>query len=247
MAAISLTGISPSIAQTPLIEQQLVTDASRDSAFDSVCHILIKRRILFVPAGAWTGTAVLYKGRYLLTAGHNVYQDRSSIASISVRCGAAEPAGLPVHEVVANWQMLDATGYTGKGFARDFGVIRLNRPLAVRQPFALSETAPALGAPLRFAGYPGEGETYHIPLHDGWHLHSAKGRANAIEPSILSYDIRTFKSNSGGPVWTEVNGVPNLVAIHVQPSAGRLVDVDYVAEVGRLMDKLDKRAAARGF
>jgi V8-like Glu-specific endopeptidase len=96
------------------------------------------------------------------------------------------------------------------------------------------------GDPIRFAGYPGGKYT-------GWKLFEARGSITDVVPSLAYYDIETFKSNSGGPVWRETDGKSELVAIHVKPSGGRLVDDVYRKEVERLIGILDARAAQRGF
>lgn len=236
--------VSVSEAQTALVEQVPVSDAAIDPALDSLCHLHIKRKFLFFSVGEFTGTGVLYKGRYILTAGHNVYEDRSKIASIKIRCGAAKPMAVPVTEAIGGQQGLDASAYPRGGFPRDFGVIRLSQTINVRAPFVLAESVPKAGTGVRFAGFPGEGDPANAPLRDGWHLHQARGVATSDMDSILSYNIRTFKSNSGGPIWTESGGQPSLVAIHVKPSSGRIVDAEFIAEVNRLIRELDLRAGA---
>lgn len=240
--ASACTLVSVSQAQTALVDQVPVSDAAVDPALDSLCHLHIKRKFLFFSVGEFTGTGVLYKGRYILTAGHNVYQDRSKIASIKIRCGTAEPMDVPVTEAIGGRQGLDASAYPRGGFARDFGVIRLSQTINVRAPFVLAEWIPKAGTAVRIAGFPGEGDRANASLRDGWHLHQAKGVATSNADSILSYNIRTYKSNSGGPVWTETDGQPSLVAIHVKPSSGRIVDTDFISEVNRLIGVLDRTA-----
>ena len=236
--------VSSSQAQISLVEQRVVTDAAADPALDSVCHLHIKRKFLFFSAGEYTGTGVLFEGRYILTAGHNVYQDRSRIASITIRCGTAEPMSAPVAEVIRGRQGLDASGFPEGGFPRDFGVIRLSRTINVRAPFELAEKEPDPGTSVHFAGFPGEGDRASAPSRDGWHLHRAEGVATGIAGSIISYNVRTFKSNSGGPVWLETEGKPVLLGIHVRPSGGRIVDAEFIAEVRRLIAALDQQAEA---
>jgi len=174
-----------------------VTDASRDPVLDSICHLHIKRKFLLFSAGEYTGTGVLCKGRYILTAGHNVYQDRSSIASISIRCGTAEPMTVAATEIIDGRQGRDASNYPHGGFARDFGVIRLARPIAARASFSLAASAPAIGTTLYFAGYPDEGDPVHAPLRDGWHLHRAKDVAMANDEATRTISARSGRTAAG--------------------------------------------------
>ena len=240
LAAAVLVANTPLAAGAQVLQQQVrATQPFSDPAYDSLCHLYIKRRVALFFTPKYTGSAVLYRGRYLLTAGHNVYQDNSSIRSVEVRCGVGDASTASLTETIEPWQALDASDYTGKSFVRDFGVIRLNHPVTVSQPFMLADSAVRPGAAVRFAGYPGG-------PHDGWKLFAASGMVTAVADSVATYDIETFKSNSGGPVWQDAGGVPQLLAIHVTGSGGRIVDVAYVQEVDRLIAELDRRAAERG-
>lgn len=212
-----------------------------DAALRSVCHLSIKRRVALLFGRAYTGSAVLYRGRYLLTAGHNVYQDNSRIRSVEVRCGASDARTEMFHEKIEPWQVLDASGYDGDPFFRDFGVIRLRQPITVDGgSFSLAMMPIKVGDSVRFAGYPGG-------PHSGWEMFQARdGLIAATNDGIAYYDVATFKSNSGGSVWRDVAGNAQLVAIHVTESGGRVVDDVYRAEVEKLIAELDRRAAERG-
>lgn len=226
-------------AAEPLNQQSPVSEPFANPAFESVCHLSIKRRVALLFSASYTGSAVLYRGRYLLTAGHNVYQDRSRIRAVTVRCGDANARRGAIDEVIAPWQAIDASDYQGGPFSRDFGVIRLNRPIAVSTPFSLATNPAQLGEALRFAGFPGG-------PHSGWEMFEARGSLARLTDGLAHYDIETFKSNSGGPVWREVGGQAELLAIHVTNSGGRVVDLDFASEVDRLIAELDRRAAEKG-
>ena len=235
-------------AQVELKKQVKVTEPFAEPLFQSLCHLRIKRRWGGFYKSEWTGSAVVYRGRYLLTAGHNTYQDNSKIRSVDVRCGSAYAKTAPIDETIEPWQALDAPGYDG-AYELDFGVIRLNRPIAVAEPFDLATEPVREGETIRFAGYPGGDR-------GGWTLHEARdATVITTKPSLAYYNIETFKSNSGGPVWREVGGRHELVAIHVkgermQPhnwlGGGRIVDEDYHREIQKLIAELDRRAAEHG-
>ena len=223
----------------PLNQQQAVSEPFADPIFESVCHLKIRRRVALFFHSTYTGSAVLYRGRYLLTAGHNVYQDRSAIASIEVRCGSANARKAPIDEKVEAWQTIDASGYAGSPFSRDFGVIRLDNEIVVSRPIQLSSSLLEDNIDIQFAGYPGG-------PHDGWSLFAATGKVTSQAFGVAKYDIETFKSNSGGPVWRNTIDGPELVAIHVTNSGGRIVDGDFRQEVARLISELDRRFEQRG-
>ncbi|MDG2534729.1 serine protease [Sphingomonas sp. HITSZ_GF] len=239
LAQLFVPGALSSAAAQALNEQVRVSPPIADPALQNVCHLWIRRRIALIFARNYTGSAVLYRGRYLITAGHNVYQDRSRIRSVTVRCGAMDARTATIDETIEPWQALDASAYDGRSFSRDFGVIRLSKPIASSAPFELAARPASAGDAIRFAGYPGG-------KYSGWDLFQAKGQITRIGEDLAYYDIETFKSNSGGPVWREAGGRRELVAIHVTGSGGRIVDAAFAREVESLIGILDRRAAEHG-
>jgi V8-like Glu-specific endopeptidase len=243
LAALALSALGlpcAAMAQTEpsaLNEQQKVVVETQGSVLANICHLQIKRKILGIFPRSYTGSAVLYNERYLLTAGHNGYQSKSKISSIAVRCGVLDARTTAPDFVVNGDDVLAAQGYSGKPFSLDFAVIRLPGKISVTRPMTLSMDGPQTGEAIVFAGYPGG-------PHNGQEMYQATGKIETIAGGITSYDITTFKSNSGGPIWRERNGRAELLGIHVMPSAGRAVDADYRAEVQRLIMKLDARAGA---
>lgn len=220
--------------------QRPVTSIEAGSPLNWLCHLYIKRKYL-VGGGVATGSAVAFGDRYLLTAGHNIYQDNSKVRGIEVRVGTAQADGYELHEETRGDQGRDAAKYYPRGifrrmpFAHDYGVVRLEKPFATPSPFTFG-APPVKGEQAHFAGYPGK-------PHDGWTLHHATVTLGNTRSSQVSYDLKTFASNSGGPVWRMVDGEPQLVAIHIRPSRGRAVDGEYIGEVKRLISVLDQEAA----
>lgn len=206
----------------------------------NVCHLEMERS----SGGTRTGSAVLFEGRYLLTAGHNLIQDWTRIRSIKVRCGVTEAEGASVQAEVQSWQTLTSGKFDAWRFypkQHDFGVIRLPEPIRTESPIRLARTVPGEGEQVCLFGYPGEDL-------GGYTLH--EGCAAVVGPAFfakgIEYNLTTYLSNSGGPVLRKAaDGGWELVAIHIQPSAGRQVDDGYRDEIRRLIRKLDRRAIRR--
>lgn len=233
------------------------------SPLESVCHLKTRRTFHLLGFG-WsrnTGSGVLYKDRYIITAGHNIFQDFTNLKSISVQCGTTD-AEATVDMVAysrGEWEARDAKDYFpfgGKDFHRDFGVIRLKEPISVAKPFKLATNQGRAEEEVQFAGYPVEKDKKNNVLNgrNGYRLFYATAtlkddpalRRYKATRDLIYYDLKTFGSNSGGPVWRMGSeGMPELVAVHVTNSGGRIVDEPFRNEIHRLIDVLDKRAAHR--
>ena len=243
--------------------QAAVTAIPSGSPLESVCHLKTRRTFHLLGFG-WsknTGSGVLYKGRYIITAGHNIFQDFTNLKAISVQCGRRETEATidMVAHSSGEWEARDAKGYFpmgGKDFHRDFGVIRLKDPIVVAKPFTLAEKVGQAEEKVHFAGYPVEKDKNNNVLNgrNGYRLFSAMATLKD-EPApvrygatrdLIYYDLKTFGSNSGGPVWRMgTDGTPELVAVHVTNSGGRIVDEPFRKEIDRLIKVLDERAARR--
>ena len=243
-AALSAQTVAP-----PDVEQTAVTGPTQGTVLENVCHLSSKR----FPWGGGLGSAVLFEGRYLLTAGHNIYQDISRLTKVEVRCGVtAANTAIPCdrdpscHEVARGWQTMDAASFDLPSFPNqhDYGVIRLNTPIASSAPVTLADAVPAAGAKVLLAGYPGGTSVF-----DAKTLTRAEAQVVLAddETGRLTYNIATFTGNSGGPVWQMLpDGSHALIAIHIQPGEGRLVNDEFTTEIRRIMRVLDERAAKRG-
>lgn len=233
------------IAPTPASSNRQNPVTTEDAAnYTNVCHLTIHRRWLgiFGRPGKY-GSAVLYRGRYLLTAGHNLYNPwYNRVSSIEVRCGVtnADATAAPDHQLVAGTRGRTARGYrwgpfNGDQFQRDFGVLRLNTPISTLQPVTLLTESPSPGATVELAGYPGR------PIRDALTLYAGSGRLLAPDRHVLRYDIVTAKGNSGGPVWIRAGNSLQLAAIHVTNSGGRAVNRPFIDEVNDMINDLERQ------
>ena len=224
-----------------MVPQVPVTDDVPHGMMTNVCHLTIYRAaFLGVWRTAWTGSAVVYRGRYLLTAGHNVLSRHSDVRKIEVRCGvrSAWARAGDTKQTIQPGSMMAASGFNGSGpFERDFAVIRLNQPISTAVPVELAQADSPAPGPLFLSGYPGG-------VHDGHSLFNTEGAMNRVEGDMLWYDIETHKSNSGGPVWRMRDGRAELLAIHVRAGGGgRIVNQGFRSEVERMISELDRRAS----
>jgi len=220
------------------------------SYLNNICHLTIFRKFIRNLSPKY-GSAVLYRNRYLITAGHNVYQQRSRVRKIEIRCGVSradvnsEPDFVVdddrYFEASPNYHPIPVL--KGKDFQDDFGVIKLPAAKSDALPLELAQTSTNPGDAVAIAGYPGE------TLYDARQLYSATGKimGTANHAALSSYDIKTYTGNSGGPVFRiDGSGAPlAIAAIHVQGLAsgggGRRVSDDYAGDVTSLIKTIDGR------
>ncbi len=247
LAAICLALLStPSIAKKP---QTPVTSIEPGSIYENVCHLDVYRK---GQNGHNQSTAVLFDKRYLITAGHNILQARRSITKIDVRCGVANAKESPVQQSLEGWRSQRAKRFTFWRIfpsSRDFGVILLKEPIETARPISFSDAALKLpdrdseekGEEVCIYGYPGDTFSDAYTLFEGCQpLVGLAGFSNGV-----GYDVKTYTGNSGGPVVRHTSTGPELVAIHVQPSSGRVAERGFQGEVRALIRTLEQRAAER--
>lgn len=222
-------------------EQQPVAAAGPNDPYANVCHLKTRRVGLGKDGGS--GSAVLYRDRYLITAAHNVYSTfYNRVTRIEVRCGRrAIGAGEPDF-VLTDGEWASADGYMWRPYSRDLGVIRLPRSVSTSVSVELASSVPPAGAMVELAGYPGHG------IADSETLFAATGLVIADpRKGRLSYFIHTTTGNSGGPVWQRDGNRLTLVGIHVvgygSGGAGaRRVDDWFTGQVDAMIRKLDRNA-----
>ena len=224
------------------IEQQPVAAAGPDDTYANVCHLTTRRVGLGKKGGI--GSAVLYRGRYLITAAHNVYSPfYNRVTRIEVRCGRRAIGASEPDFILTGGEWASADGYRWQPYSRDLGVIRLPRPVTTPVAVELSSAVPSAGAMIELAGYPGDG------IADSRTLYAATGPVMAdAREGRLSYFIRTTTGNSGGPVWQRDGNRLSLVGIHVagygqRGGGARRVDDRFVGQVNAMIRDLDRRAA----
>ena len=144
-----------------LVPQCPIDAVPAHSYLNNVCHLKIYREFIFDLAPNF-GSAFVYQGRYLITAAHNVYQQRSQVRKIEVRCGqAVVDEEVEPDFVIDSDEFFEASRFYSpvpfitKDFKDDFGVIKLPTNVADALPIELAEASAKKGDPVAIAGYPG--------------------------------------------------------------------------------------------
>jgi V8-like Glu-specific endopeptidase len=244
--AAALTEPSPRCDPNPgrLTAQCTVADMPPGSHFNNVCHLTIHRKFLMFSSQS-SGSAVVYQGKYLITAAHNIYQQRSRVTKIIVRCGVTNIAGRAqfFEEVTSDKFFEAAEGYSpvplgSKDFGDDYGVIKLEKPVAGAINLPLIDGG-AAAISVELAGYPGRDIAYADRLYSARTTANFGGDASAF----LEYAINTAKGNSGGPVFALGAGgqVRAIAGIHVTNSTARAINKSSRDEIARLIKLIDAR------
>lgn len=225
----------------PAAKQEPVVDATQ-APYGAVCHLFVERSKPLARDGQYNGAAFLYRGRYLLTAAHNVYSPwYNKIRSIGISCGVTEANVRAPQQVVGagNVRWSRRYGWTLRrhtDFPDDFAVIRLDQPLNVAG-FGLAEVESISDSTdVSIAGFPG------LPKDEngmtGQRMFSGHGKMRH-DGVFISYDIATAKGNSGGPVWIDMADGPKALGIHIKTGAARALDKAARDEIETMILSLD--------
>lgn len=248
---VTVTGCAPSrlpapdslTAAEPIGQQTPVAAATGPDGYANVCHLKTSRSGLGGDGG--DGSAVLYRGRYLITAAHNVYSPfYNRVTRIEVHCGARNVAGVTANFVLTDNEWASARGYFWKRYTHDLGVIRLPDSVVTAQAVELAGAVPAPGTTVEIAGYPGG----TINRDNTNILYAGSGPVMAGgDNRMIGYRIDTTTGNSGGPVWQRNGDDQRLVGIHVvgyrHGGGARRVNDWFRRELARMINTLDRRAA----
>jgi V8-like Glu-specific endopeptidase len=245
IAGLVLAGI-PAAAWS--FQDQAAEHGVPEKALANVCHLSTGRSTFGLFAGAKNSSAVVYRGRYLITAAHNVWSPFfRTLDRLDIACGQSAPARA-AHVGVDRSQVRVACGYRWfprKRYARDYAVIRLPAAIAVPNPLTLRAFSPADSLPggVTLAGFPGQpGNRGGMT---GEQLFRGRGAARFVDERFVEYDINTYPGNSGGPVWIDEADGPRLVGIHVSDTGNgtigraRMADADFVAEIEAMIESLE--------
>ena len=180
----------------------------------NICYLKTTRQIRFLGLKtSFNATGTLFRDRYLVTAGHNVYDSwRTRLIGVDVFCKGVR--GAVVHSRLESDQIERnrLVSQYDETFNNDYAFLRLEETIDVVPSLSLPE-AHILDSveTISVAGYPGGLLT--------------QGSGLVVKPlpsdGTFYYEVDTAKGMSGGPVWTEQE---ILVGVHVAEGRARLVD-----------------------
>lgn len=166
--------------------------------FKTAFSLCAEERFSNQPVGAFC-TASLVAPDLVLTAGHCAPSKESCpgkkfVFGFEMGAKGEWPSKVPAADVYSCAEIIASSN----GDTRDFAVIRLDRPVAGREPLAVNRLAPPEpGAAVFVIGTP-----LGLPLKvaDG-------ARVRKLEPDSFMTDLDTFGGNSGSPVFNARTGL----------------------------------------
>lgn len=213
----ALSETVPDRAQTPVVQGDV-------GDYANVCRLTIVRSYMGIGKKTSIGSGVLIGDRHVLTAAHNIFNPfYHPLRRIEVRCGISDPANAHLSPSRRVSKRFVAKGYrwgpgNGDEYQVDYGLLELNEPFAGIAPASLAETDAVLRQDVTIAGFP---LVNNDPSLNGKTMFNGSGVITDRNKQRVTYSIRTFGGNSGGPVF---NDDGDIVAIHVTNSGGRIVD-----------------------
>ena len=208
-----------------------------------VCFLKANRKFAVVLDQTASATGVLLDGRYVLTAGHNLFNasypwgrvERIGVeigkahageAEVVVRGGKVEQGVIPaggVWTVSPSFKWSPSTwlkpAASNEMIQHDYGFVDLGEGFRRSSHFTLSKGFQLkVGDVVRVAGYPGDSK--RVKGATGTQLFEGKGQVTAVGGNLFSYNIVTAKGLSGAPVWVERGGRKVVVGVHVGSDFG---------------------------
>lgn len=173
-----------------------------------------------------SGSGVLIGPRHLLTAGHNIYgKDPEKkhynewAKSISVHLGRNKNEGFKKRNVIKIYTFEEWVQKGDNEF--DLALLILDETIGYETGWAGLAALPNdalknMEAKFKVTGYPGDCPLEGAKEEKGKIMMFHKNNLNTIENEILTYDIDTFKGQSGSGIWVNINKMPYIVGIHTK-------------------------------
>jgi len=168
---------------------------------------------------SFNSTGTLFEGKYLVTAGHNVYDSwKSDLENIALTCKAKD--GTIARASIDRQQILSTRfdkHYTSANhsFSQDYAFVALKSPIPVESSLNLPNKESFNFSEVEVAGFPGGVLRY------------GKGqyvKNDQLLKHTFKYTVDTTKGMSGGPVWLYHNNKSFLIGVHVSEGMAREVD-----------------------
>lgn len=241
---VSLILLSAVWQPTELTQGRSIAEVSHATgALQNVCHLSTARRKWLFFRSDYNSSGVIYRGRYVITAAHNVYSPAyAPLTGLRVACGLPAPKSSEHIEVPLSAVRV-ASGYswTPRRWDRDFAVVRLPSAFSSENALKLSPLPNQNSELLHLAGFPASNDEADRLNGERMFYGTGQGR---VEGAFLRYNIETHTGSSGGPVWANLGETPVLAGIHIGgdkvSNRARLADPQFVVEVERMIVDLEK-------
>jgi len=249
VSLVAIPGCAPSSSRKEIRRPSVAPDQkmSPAGAIDGVCFLKASRKYAAILDQTAISTGVLLDGRYVLTAGHNLFNASypwGRIELIGILVGEPDVSEVgPDHldavvsggrveqgmilvdgvwTVAPRFQWSPSTwlkpSASNRMIQHDYGFIDLGKSFRGRSSFVLGGVKLKVGDVVKVAGYPGDSK--RVKGATGERLYQAEGRVTAIKANLFRYNVITAKGLSGAPVWVERGGKKIVVGVHVGSDFG---------------------------
>lgn len=180
------------------------------------------------------GSGVMIGANDVLTAGHILWSTEYGMAKnvwvTPAQSGTSTPYGTVTGK---SWYVPTEYMSTGGSFSYDIGVINLTSNIGNTTgylPIATPDTSTLVGTTVTLTGYPGD-------LQDGKYMYTSTDGVDSISGNNLMYDgaLDSAGGNSGGPLWTSVNGTTTVIGVHTfggtTYNGGTIITTDFYNRV----------------
>lgn len=174
-------------------------------------------KLKFAPNSVYVGSGTLIKGRYVLTAAHNLYdRDTQTLVKQVSFCpgknGKKEPWGSATATSILVHPSWISLKDEEKAKDFDIGLIKLSKSFGKEAGYSgrkVLTKKQLKKAKINVTGYPGEHNSV---------MYTMEGSVSTILRNQLSYKIDTTPGQSGSGVWVNNGNQPFCIAIHTNGS-----------------------------
>jgi len=244
---VAIPGCAPSSSRKEIRRPSVAPDQkmSPAAAIDGICYLKMNRKYAAILDQIAISSGVLLDGRYVLTAGHNLFNasypwgrvdtievlvGKPDVSKVGrdyvdalVSGGRVERGAIPldgVWTVAPRFEWSISTwlkpSASNRMIQHDYGFIDLGGSFPERTSYTLNSST---GIELKVGDVVKvagyPGDSKKIKGATGSRLFEGEGRVTAIGPNLFTYNVATARGLSGAPVWIEKGGRKIVVGVHV--------------------------------